>query len=135
MINTITITGRVTEKPEVKSVKGRKEKTTVSKFNIAVNKNVDTTFFFSVVAWGALAEALDKYVNKGDKITVSGYLAYDEWENDDGEKRSRVYIVSQSVEFMTRTERGKNGKDKSTKRAKSQRDEADEDDEAFYYDP
>ena len=130
MINTITVAGRCTKNPEVKSVKGRKEKNIVAKFNIAVNKNEDTTFFFPVVAWGALAEALEKYVNKGDKITVSGYLAYDEWENDDGEKRSKVYIVAQSVEFMTRGEKGEN---KSAKRNKSQRDEAD--DEAFYYDP
>ena len=129
MINTIIITGRVTAKPEVKSVKGRKEKTTVAKFNIAVNKNEDTTFFFPVVAWGALAEALEKYVNKGDKITVSGYLAYDEWKNDDGEKRSRIYIDAQSVEFMTRAEKGK---DTPKKRPKSTRNE---DDEAFYYDP
>ena len=129
MINTITITGRVTAKPEVKSVKGRKEKTSVAKFNLAVNKNEDTTFFFPVVAWGALAEALEAYVNKGDKITVSGYLSYDEWENKDGEKRSRVYIVAQSVEFMTRTEKGEKRKNKFPKR-----DEADED-EAFYYDP
>lgn len=128
MINTIIITGRVTAKPEVKSVKGKKEKNSVAKFTIAVNKNEDTTFFFPVVAWGALAEALEEYVNKGDKITVSGYLAYDEWKNADGEKRSRVYIVAQSVEFMTRTEKGEKRKNKSPKR-----DEAD--DEAFYYDP
>ena len=125
MINTITITGRCTNAPEIKSVKGRKEKTTVAKFNIAVNKNKDTTFFFPLVAWGALAEALEEYVNKGDKITVSGYLAYDEWENDDGEKRSRIYIVAQSVEFMTKSENGK------AKRTKSKQD----DDDAFYYDP
>ena len=125
MINTITITGRVTAKPEIKSVKGRKEKTTVAKFNIAVNKNKDTTFFFPLVAWGALAEAMEEYVNKGDKITVFGYLAYDEWKNDDGEKRSEVYIVAQSVEFMTKSENGK------AKRTKSKQD----DDDAFYYDP
>ena len=120
MINTITITGRCTKAPEVKSVKGRKENTAVAKFTIAVNKNADTTFFFPVVAWGALAEALEKYVNKGDKVTVSGYLAYEEWKNDKGEKRSKVYIVAQSVEFMTKSENGKAKQD---------------DDEAFYYDP
>ena len=130
MINTITITGRCTNAPEVKSVKGRKEKTTVAKFNIAVNKNEDTTFFFPVVAWGALAEALEAYVNKGDKITVTGYLAYDEWKNDDGEKRSKVYIVAQSVEFMTKSENGKS-KNSPAKRTKSKQD----DDEACYYDP
>ena len=81
-----------------------------------------------------MAEALEEYVNKGDKITVSGYLAYDEWENGDGEKRSRIYIVAQSVEFMTKSENGK-AKNKPTKRPKSQRDEADEDEDPFYYDP
>ena len=130
MINTITITGTCTNAPEVKFLKGnkQKEKTAVAKFNIAVNKNEETAFFFPVVAWGALAEALEEYVNKGDKITVSGYLAYDEWKNDDGEKRSKIYITAQSVEFMTRTEKGEKRKNKSQKR-----DEADE--EAFYYDP
>lgn len=124
MLNTITITGRATAKPEVKLVKGRKENIAVAKFNIAVNKNTDTTFFFPVVAWGALAEALDKYVSKGDKITISGYLAYEEWNNDKGERRSRVYISAQSVEFMTKSENGK-AKNKPTKRAKSERDEDD----------
>ena len=131
MINTITITGRVTAKPEVKSVKvSKKEQKSVASFSIAVSTNEDTTFFFPVVAWGALADALDKYVNKGDKITVSGYLAYEAWENDDGEKRSRIYINAQSVEFMTKSENSKGNN--PTKRDKSKRDE---DAEAFYYDP
>ena len=125
MINTITVTGRVTAKPEVKSVKGRKENTALARFNIAVNKNEDITFFFPVVAWGALAEALEKYVNKGDKITISGYLAYEEWETGEGERRSRTYINAQSVELMTKSENSK------AKRTKSKQD----DDEAFYYDP
>lgn len=129
MINTITVTGRATAKPEVKLVKGRKENTAVAKFNIAVNKNADTTFFFPVVAWGALAEALDEYVSKGDKITVSGYLAYEEWNDDKGKRHSRIYISAQSVEFMTKLEQGNN---KPTKRGNSKRDE---EDEAFYYDP
>ena len=131
MINTITITGRCTNAPELRSVKGDKNKDTsyVAEVNIAVNKDKDTVFFFPVVAWGSLAKALEEYVDKGDKITVSGYLAYKSWVNDNGEKRSRTYINANSVEFMTRGEKGKN---KSTKRAKSERAE---DDEAFYYDP
>jgi len=96
-----------------------------------VNKDKDTVFFFPVVAWGSMAKALAEYVDKGDKITVSGYLAYKSWENAEGEKRSRTYINAQSVEFMTKSENGK-AKNKPTKRAKSERDE---DDECFYYDP
>lgn len=133
MINTITVTGRCTNSPELRSVKGDKNKDTiyVAEVNIAVNKDKDTVFFFPVVAWGALAEALEKYVNKGDKITVSGHLAYKSWVNDEGEKRSRTYINANSVEFMTITEKAKG--DKSKKRHNSPRDEAD--DEAFYYYP
>ena len=131
MINTITITGRCTNAPELKSVKGDKNKDTgyVAEVNIAVNKDKDTVFFFPVVAWGNLARALAEYVGKGDKITVSGYLAYKSWKNEEGEKRYRTYINATSIEFMTKSEQGKN---KPTKRAKSERDE---DDEAFYYDP
>ena len=130
MINTITITGRCTNAPELRSVKAGKTKDDgyVAEVNIAVNKDKDTVFFFPVVAWGSTAKALAEYVEKGDKITVSGYLAYKPWENDAGEKRSRTYINANSVEFMT-TE---HGKEKSNKGAKSKRDEYDE---SFYYDP
>ena len=133
MINNITITGRCTNAPELRLLKGDKNKDTgyVAEVNIAVNKDKDTVFFFPVVAWGSSAKALKEYVDKGDKITVSGYLAYKSWENDEGEKRSRTYINANSVEFMTVSEKGK---EKSKKRPKSQRDETD-DDEAFYYDP
>lgn len=131
MINTITVTGRCTNAPELRLVKGDKNKDTsyVAEVNIAVNKDKDTVFFFPVVAWGNSAKALKEYVNKGDKITVSGYLAFKSWENDEGEKRSRTYITAQSVEFMTKSENGK-AKNKPEKRTKSKQD-----DEAFYYDP
>lgn len=133
MINTITVTGRCTNAPELRSLKGDKNKEAgfVAEVNIAVNKDKDTVFFFPVVAWGNTAKALAEYVDKGDKITVSGYLAYKSWENDEGEKRCRTYINATSVEFMTRAEKGEKGKDKPNKRANSKR----EDDEAFYYDP
>ena len=132
MINTITVTGRCTNAPELRLLKGDKNKDTgyVAEVNIAVNKDKDTVFFFPVVAWGSLAKALKEYVDKGDKITVSGYLAYKSWENDEGEKRSRTYINANSVEFMTVSEKGK---EKSKKRPNSQRDK--DEDEAFYYDP
>ena len=131
MINNMTITGRCTNAPELRSLKGDKNKDTgyVAEVNIAVNKDKDTVFFFPVVAWGSLAKALKEYVDKGDKITVSGYLAYKSWENDEGEKRSRTYINANSIEFMTVSEKGK---EKSKKRPNSR---SDDDDEAFYYDP
>ena len=132
MINTITVTGRCTNAPDLRSVKAGKTKddSYVAEVNIAVNKDKDTVFFFPVVAWGSLAKALEEYVDKGDKITVSGYLAYKSWVNDNGEKRSRTYINANSVEFMTKSENGKE-KNKPAKRTKSKQD----DDEAFYYDP
>lgn len=130
MINTITVTGRCTNAPELKSVKGDKNKDTgyVAEVNIAVNKDKDTVFFFPVVAWGSLAKALKEYVDKGDKITVSGYLDYKSWKNEEGEKRCRTYINAISVEFMTKQEQSKN---KPAKRAKSKQDDY----EALYYDP
>ena len=132
MINTITITGRCTNAPELRSVKVGKTKDEgyAAEVNIAVNKDKDTVFFFPVVAWGSTAKALAEYVDKGDKITISGYLAYKSWENDAGEKRSRTYINANSIEFMTKSENGKE-KNKPAKRTKSKQD----DDEAFYYDP
>lgn len=59
----------------------------------------DEASYFEVVAWGKLAENLKPYFTKGKQLLIKGYLKQDRWEKD-GEKKSRVSIVAESITLM-----------------------------------
>jgi single-strand DNA-binding protein len=46
------------------------------------------------------ARACGQYSSKGRHFAVSGRLELDEWSADDGSKRSLLYVLAQSVEFL-----------------------------------
>ncbi len=97
MHNHITVQGRLTALPEVRSVGSQQ----VSRctFSIACQrdyKNPESgereTDFFSCVAWRGTADFIAKYVGKGDLLLVEGRLQQERWEDKDGNKRSTVKI-------------------------------------------
>ena len=91
------IVGNITQDPELRfSPNG----TPVVKFSIAENKGKDdkaTTSFFDVVAFKTLAENIAESVGKGSRVIVSGRLQQNTWETPEGDKRSRVEILADSV--------------------------------------
>lgn len=105
-INRVFITGNLTRDPELRQAGA----TTVLQLGIAVNdrkKNPqtdqweDVPNFFDVLVWGARGESLARYLHKGIKVAVSGRLRWNQWQNSDGEKRSKVEIVADDIEFMS----------------------------------
>jgi len=74
--------------------------------SIAVNRGKDKVGndlgadFFDVVAYGKLAETLEKYTSKGSRILVCGNLRQDRFDTKDGKKASRVVIEIRDVEFL-----------------------------------
>lgn len=106
-INRVVIVGRLTRDPELRHTQGG---TAVIEFSIAVNdreKNSasgeweDRANFFDVTAWGNLAETCSQYLAKGRLTGVDGSLRQDRWDDrETGQKRSKVKIVAQSVEFL-----------------------------------
>ena len=74
--------------------------------SIAVNRSkksgeewVEEVSYFDVTIWGKTAENLKPYLTKGKQICVDGYLKQDRWEKD-GQKMSRVSIVSNNVQLL-----------------------------------
>ena len=53
-----------------------------------------------ITCWGKTAEAVNKFVGKGDRIFVSGRLSYSSYENSDGERRFRTEIHANEVIFL-----------------------------------
>jgi single-strand DNA-binding protein len=106
-VNSVNLIGNLTRDVELKQV----GEYAVAKFAIAVNERVkkagewtEQANFFEVETWNG-AEACAKYLSKGRQVAVSGSLAQDRWEQD-GQKRSKVYVKAQRVDFIGPKEQG-----------------------------
>lgn len=56
--------------------------------------------WFYVTVWGKEAGLCHKYLKKGSRVLVEGFLKVNEWTEDDGRRRFATEIVSQHVEFL-----------------------------------
>ena len=97
-INRVIISGNLTRDPELRSTAGG---TSVLGFGVAVNdrrKNQQTgewedyPNFIDCTMFGARADALNKYLSKGTKVTIEGKLRWSQWERD-GQKRSKIEVI------------------------------------------
>lgn len=109
-INRVTITGNLTRDPEVKQTGGGMS---VMKLGVAVNdrrKNPqtqeweDVPNFIDCTMFGDRAAKVAQYMAKGSKVAISGRLRQETWETQDGQKRSRVGVVVDDLEFMSRSQ-------------------------------
>ena len=109
-INRVCISGNLTRDPELKALPSG---TSVLELGVAVNdrrKNAngeweDVPNFVDCSLFGKRAESLSKYLGKGQKVTIAGKLHYSSWEKD-GQRRSKLTVIVDEVEFMSRKENG-----------------------------
>ncbi len=102
-INHVNLLGRVGADPELRSAKNG---TAVVQLRLATdrysksNGGQSETDWHSVVCWGKTAEAVARYVQKGDRVHVSGSLQQRSWQTDSGERRSKVEVHASEVIFL-----------------------------------
>lgn len=105
-INSVSISGNLTRDPELRAA----GQTPVLELGVAVNDRAknqqtgeweDRPNFVDCTVFGARAESLSRFLRKGDKVTVHGKLRYSAWEKD-GQKRSKLSVVVDELDFMTR---------------------------------
>ena len=103
--NKVILLGNLTRDPEVRYTPSG---TAVASFAIAVNRKYkqgeetkDEVSYIDIVVFGKTAENCGQYLNKGDAILVEGRLQQRRWDDkDSGQKRSKVEVVAQLVNFM-----------------------------------
>lgn len=85
-------------------------------FCIAVNRSVkngdnweEIASFFEVKAFGKLFESQHPYLNKGANVTVEGKLNQECWKTKEGDKRSKVVIISDTIYLGSRKKDGEGG--------------------------
>lgn len=104
-INKSILVGFVGADPEVRFTStGRK----LSNLRLATSRrwtNKDgtkgeETTWHRVVAWGKLAEIVEKYVTKGRQVYVEGRISNRSYETDDGQKRYITEVVAEQVTLL-----------------------------------
>lgn len=96
MRNSVMLIGRPGAEPEMKTFNNSK----IARFRIAVNESrknangewVTDTQWFPIVAWGPVADRVEKNVKKGKRIAIDGSLHNNEWTDDKGQRHSTTEI-------------------------------------------
>ena len=101
--NHVSIIGNLTRDPELRFTPSGQA---TASFGVAVNRRWqnrqtqewdEQTSYFDVVCWGQLAENAAQSLGKGARVMVDGRLDQRSWENQEGERRSKIEITADEV--------------------------------------
>jgi single-strand DNA-binding protein len=103
-INKVILMGNLTRDPEVRYTPNGKA---VASFSLAINRKYkqgeewkEEVSYLDIVVFGKPAEACGQYLNKGDSAFIDGRLQQRRWDDKEtGQKRSKVEVVAESVQF------------------------------------
>jgi single-strand DNA-binding protein len=119
MLNRITLIGRLTRDPELKTLSTGK---TLVEFSIAVNKRGrDGADFFYVKAWEKTGNYVKEYLEKGRLVAIDGRLETNQYEKD-GKQVTSYFITADNVNGL---DRPKDDKPSKSKHEQSANDEYD----------
>lgn len=102
-MNRVVLIGRLTRDPELRYTSNN---IACAEVDIAINngKNDDgeerPADFIRVVFWDRLAENLSKFQHKGSLIAVEGQIKVQSWDDDNGKKRYKTYVLVRNMEFL-----------------------------------
>ena len=103
--NKVLLVGNLTRDPELKHTPSNQA---VAQIGLAVNRQFNTkdgekreeTTFVDCEAWGRTAEVMSQYLAKGRPVLVEGRLKLDQWQDKDGNNRSKLKVVIENFQFL-----------------------------------
>ena len=98
-MNVVALIGNLATDVELREVGEDKH---VANFLIAVDRRTKDggADFVRVVAWDRQAELCGRYLSKGRRVGVDGYLRSSSWE-EGGKRRREVDVVARGVQFLS----------------------------------
>jgi single-strand DNA-binding protein len=104
--NKVLLMGNLTRDPELRYTASG---AAVASFGLAVNRKFkqgeewkDEVCFVDITVWAKQGENCAQNLNKGSLVFLEGRLNYQTWEADGGKKRSKLEVVANNVQFLTR---------------------------------
>ncbi len=99
-MNSISLTGRLGQNPELRYTQTEKPVCNLSVANTTGFGDNRQTHWFTVVCWQGQAEAVAQYLHKGSHVAVTGRLVTRKWEDQDGKNRVNTEIIANTVDFL-----------------------------------
>ena len=104
--NKVLLMGNLTRDPELRYTASG---AAVASFGLAVNRKFkqgeewkDEVCFVDITVWAKQGENCAQYLHKGSLVFLEGRLNYQTWEADGGQKRSKLEVVANNIQFLTR---------------------------------
>jgi len=95
--NHVRLIGFLGNAPEIKTTENGKK---LARFSIATNETyqnakgekVKETTWHNLIAWGKVADIVEKYLGKGHEVAIEGKLINSSYEDKEGVKKSSTHI-------------------------------------------
>jgi single-strand DNA-binding protein len=107
-MNKVMLIGNVGQDPEVRYVE---QGVAVARLRLATTERgytlqngtqvPDHTDWHNVILWRKLAEVVEKYVHKGDKLYIEGRIRYTTYDDKQGQRRFMTEIWADNMEMLT----------------------------------
>lgn len=113
--NRVILLGNLTRDPELKYTP---QGTAVCEFGLALNETytnkqtgqkTEKVHFVDITCWGRTAEVAAEYLKKGIQVHIEGKLQQDRWEDQQGQKRSKIKVTCEQLTFVGKKEGGSQG--------------------------
>ena len=110
--NRVQLIGNLTRDPELKFLPSG---TPVANFGLATNERFtdkesgevrEKACFVDCEAWQRTAEIVEEYLSKGSPVFIEGKLQFDQWENEEGQKRNKLKVRVLSMQMLGRSGEG-----------------------------
>lgn len=103
--NSVRLIGNLGQNPEVKNVSTGKK---VARFSIATSdkyknekgETITETYWHNLVAWGKLAEIVEKYLQKGNEVAIEGKLTSRSYTDKEGNKKYITEVLVNELLLM-----------------------------------
>ena len=108
--NKVIMMGNLTRDPQLSYLPSQ---TAIVEFGLATNRKwkgndgqeKEEVCFIDCRMYGKRAEIISKYCTKGNPLLIEGHLVFDQWDAQDGSKRSKHRINVDSFTFMDHAQR------------------------------
>ena len=104
MFNRVVLVGNLTKPIELRYTQGG---AAIGSSGIAVTRKFsvngekrEETCFIDITFFGKYAEIANQYLSKGSKLLVEGRLKFDQWQDSNGQNRSKHTVVVENMEML-----------------------------------
>lgn len=106
MINKVFFQGNLTRNPDFRNTPAGSAVCTMTVAHNRKNGDKEETTFADVTVWGKSAVYCRDYLAKGSPVLIEGRLKLETWQGKDGSSKSKLAIVAENVQGLSRGSTG-----------------------------